>query len=243
MKNYLLIVLSAIMFIDSHAQIVSNKPIAKKVIVNQETFKTTLTKESILNYIKNLSKINKPSRTEFIKKIEANIEFDKMYMERRYKDQKFIIIPMKKVYFSQYANNQTSKPIQYLVVVEKDNAKGEIWRADVILIFPKDKSITVLPKNTFQDFAAEKNSQIDGVYTYLNLYFGDVKYAEIKVEQGKKKEFRSWNSKKSGTDDCHEWTLETTTINEDGSTTEKKENLGKTCTECPPGFKCDPIKK
>lgn len=243
MKNYILIILFTLALIESKSQIISNKPVEKKIIVKQEVFKTTLTKEIIINYIKSISKSNEPFRTDFIKKVEANMEFDKMYMERRYKDQKFLIIPLKKVYFSQHTNIQTTRPLQYLVVVEDDNNKGKIWRADIMLVFQKDKSMTVLPKNAFQNFAAENSSQIDGVYTYLNLYYGDVKYAEIKVEKGKRKEFKSWNSKKSGTDDCNEWTLETTTINDDGSATEKKENLGKTCTECPPGDKCDTIKK
>jgi hypothetical protein len=241
MKVNLMITLFALFFNSSKSQTVKNKEIEKKVIVKSNVLHTTLTKVKIISYIKKISNSNTSFKNEFIKKVEDNMEFDKMYMERRYKDQKFIIIPMKKVYFSQHANKKNSIPIQYMVVVEKDNDKGKIWRADLILVYPKDKNISILPKNAFLDFASQNISQIDATYTYVN--WNDVKQGETIVENGKRKEVRVWASKKNITDDCRIWTLETTIINEDGTITEKKQDLGKTCTECPPGDKCDPVKK
>jgi hypothetical protein len=238
MKNYLLITLLSISFLSSNAQKNTNPKLKEKA--KNETLKTNLTKDSLMNYIKLIYISYKYIGKEFIKKVEDNMEFDKMYMEIRGVNQKFLIIPMKNIYFSQHAINQTP-PIQYVVVVESDSDKGKISSADFVLVFPKDKSISVLPKNAFRDLASQNITQIDATYTYIN--FGDVKQFEMKVENGKRKQFKVWRSKNTITDNCKDWTLATSTFNDDGTLTDKKENLGKTCTECPPGFKCDSIKK
>jgi len=245
MKLYLLIILLASTFLNSNAQKITYTIPKQDAIVKNETLKTSLTKERIMNHIKSLYASYKYFTKEFIKKVEDNMEIDKMYMERRTVNHKHIIIPMKNIYFSQHAINQKNPPIQYVVVVENDNDKGKVSRVDFILVFPNDKNISVLPKNAFRDLASQNITQIDATYTYVN--FADVKQFEMKVENGKRIQFKVWRSKNildnNGFNNCKDWTLETSIINDDGTSTDKKENLGKTCTECPPGFKCDSIKE
>jgi len=241
MKNYLLTILITISFLNSNAQVTTHPIVKEKVKVINEPLKTNITKASIMNHIKLLYLSYNSFTKEFINKVEDNIEFDQMYMEERYEGQKFIIIPMKKLYFSQHATSQKNPPIQYVVVVEDDKDKGKVSRIDFILVFPKDKSITSLPKNAFSDFSAQNKTQIDATYTYVN--FADVKQFEMKVENGKRKQLKVWRGKKTGIDNCKDWTLETDIFNDSGVESNKKEYLGKTCTECPPGFICDTIKK
>lgn len=245
MKNCLLITLLAGSFLNSNAQKITYTTPKEKIKVKEEILHTNLNKDSIMNYIKSLYVSYQFFTKEFIRKVEENMEFDKMYLERRYVGQKFIIIPMKKVYFSQHATNQTNPPIQYVVVVEDDKAKGKVSRVDFILVFPKDKNITALPKNAFFDYSSQNITQIDATCTYVN--FADVKQFEMKVENGKRKQFKVWRGKNivdnNGDNNCKDWTLETSILNDDGTSTTKKENLGKTFTRCPPGNKCDTIKK
>ena len=243
MKSLLLIMLLVITSLNSNAQKITYSipvPDPSKLVKN-ETLKTTLTKEDIMNHIKSLYVSYNSFTKEFIKKVEGNMEFDKMYMESRYVGQKYIIIPMKKVYFSQHAINQKNAPIQYVVVVENDNNKGKVSRVDFILVFPQDKGITILPKNAFTDFASQNITQIDATYTYVN--FGDVKNGELKIENGKRRQSKSWRSENNTTNNFKDWILATTIFNDDGTIIEKKEKLGKTYTECPPGYKCDSITK
>jgi len=245
MKNCLLIILLAGSFLNSNAQKITYTTPKEKIKVKEDILKTNLTKDSIMNYIKSLYVSYQFFTKEFIKKVEDNMEFDKMYTEKRSDNVKHIIIPMKKVYFSQHAINHNNPPIQYVVVVEDDKAKGKVSRVDFMLVFPKDKNITALPKNAFFDFSSQNITQIDATYTLVN--FADVKQAELKVENGKRKHLKVWSSKNivdnNGDNNCKDWTLETSILNDDGTSTTKKENLGKTCTVCPPGFKCDAIKK
>jgi len=245
MKIYLLITLLASTFLNSNAQKITYTIPKQDAIVKNETLKTNLTKESIMNHIKSLYASYKYFTKEFIKKVEDNMEFDKMYMESRYVGQKYIIIPMKKIYFSQHAINQKNPPVQYVVAVEKDHDKGKVSRIDIILVFPKDNSISALPKNAFSDFGSQNITQIDATYTYVN--FADVKQFEMKVEDGKRKQFNVWRSKdifeNNAVNNYKEWTLETSIFNDNGTSTDKKVNLGKTYTKCPPGFKCDSIKE
>ena len=241
MKNYILILLLSIISTNSFSQRVAVPMVEEELVLKYKFLETTLTKESIIKFVKSIYINYGYYAKGFIKKMEDNMEFDKMYMEQRYVGQNFIIIPMKKVYFSQHAINHKNTPIQYVVVVEDHNDKGKVSRIDFILVYPKDKSMTVLPKNAFSDFSAQNTTQIDGTYTYVN--FGDVKQFEIKVENGKRKQFKVWRGKKTGADNCKNWILETEMFNDNGSSTSTKENLGNTCTECPPGFKCDTLNK
>ena len=211
-----------------------------------ESFSTKITKANIITYIKALEKNKKTFRENFIKQVEDNMEFDKMYMEQRGVGQKFIIIPMKKIYFSQHAKDLKNPPIQLILIVEDDKNLGKIYSADLVLFFPKNKTLTQMPKSAFRDFAFQNKTQIDGVYTYLN--WGDVKQCELFIENGEREKIKIWKStdnfkNSSNNNDCIEWNLVTDYYNKDGTVTTEKVPLGKTCTECPPGFKCDPIKK
>ncbi len=214
-------------------------------IKSDDSLSTKITKGYIINYIKSLEKNIKPFRSNFIKQLENNMEFDKMYMEKKYLNSKSLIIPIKKVYFSQHAFNQINPPIQYLVVVENNDNLGKIWRADFVLFFPEDKNLSYLPKNAFKDLANQNNTQVDGVYTFIN--WSDVKQYEMYIKNGEREKFKIWKSSSNffgnGKNDCTDWDLIIEYYNKDQTITKEKQNLGKTCTECPPGFKCDPIKK
>lgn len=211
-------------------------------IETKEVLTTKLTKENIMAFINKTNKAKKPFRTNFIKELETNMQFDKMYIERSQIDVQVIVIPLKKNYFSQYAKNSIYKPIQYVLIFERE--KQLISRADFLLFFPTDKKITSLPKNAFHDFYYQEQTQIDGTFTLVN--FGDVKQIEMNILNGKRIGDRTWmhkdNFNATGDNDCREWELITTTYNIDGIK-EEKQPLGKTCTECPPGVECDKIKK
>jgi hypothetical protein len=240
MKTYLLILIVIISFKSLNAQIALAPVMEKPSKENREPLKTSLTKSSILSYIKLIERDNKSFGKAFIQKIEENMDYDKMYLERRYSDQIFVIIPLKKVYFSQHAINKKYSPIQYVVVVENEKDKGKVSRVDLLLIFPKDKSITSLPKNAFFDFASQNLTQVDATYTYVN--FGDVKQFELTIENGKRVSDITWSFKENNGDNCRLWTMDFFDYNKTGAKAFVKKDLGKTCTNCPPGFVCDPLK-
>jgi hypothetical protein len=226
----------------SNAQI-TKAPTETKVEIKNDSLTSKLTREKIISHLITRMSLNKVIRNSKVNKIIENMEFNKMYVEGLSKGVKLIIIPLKSVYFSQNIDLTKPKPMQFVLIYERE--KELISRSDFMLVFPKDKSLTKMPKNAFHDYQFQKSTQIDGTYTLVN--FADIKQVELDVENGKRKQLRVWSSKNNfnntGSDDCTEWTLETTVINDDGTTTKKKENLGKTCTECPPGFICDSVKK
>jgi hypothetical protein len=240
MKTYILIIAVVISCKSIRGQIANTPIMEKPKKSNNEPLKTSLNKSSIMSYIKFINRDNKSFGKAFIQKIEENMDYDKMYLERRYDNEIFIIIPMKKVYFSQHATNKKYAPIQYVVVVEKENERGKVWRADLLLIFPSDKSVTKLPKNAFFDFASQSITQIDATYTYVN--FGDVKQGELTIENGKRTKNILWSFKKSSGDNCRLWTEAISDLTKIGAEAFVEKELGKTCTNCPPGFICDPLK-
>jgi hypothetical protein len=235
MKNYktkiLLIILSFCLTIKGIAQ------------PKSDSLTTKLTKEKIIAHIKTRMGKNKPLRNAKINKVIENMQFENMYIESPGSEAKLLIIPMNKVYFSQNIDSNKPKPLQYVLIFERE--KEEISRADFLIVYPTNKNLTKMPKNAFYDFYRQNSTQIDGTYTFIN--FGDVKQFEMYIKNGEREKIIGWQSKSNfkntGSNDCTDWSLDTDYYNKDQTVTTTKQNLGKTCTECPPGFKCDPIKK
>jgi hypothetical protein len=229
----------------SFAQIKVKAPLKAPLEKGEADLSTNMNKQDIINGIKKLTPVLKPFRKAFIKQVEDNMEFDKMYIERKNNNAKMLIIPMKKVYFSQHIDTTKPLPLQYIVITEYDKKEGKIMGAELVLIYPEDKKIICLPKKAFEDFAYENNTQINAVLVYIN--FGDVKQYEITTKNGKITKHILWESEdkvnNNGIINCIDWTEVITTFDHDyKNAIDKVKKLGTTCTECPPGFKCDPIK-
>lgn len=251
MKNYYYkqIIIIATLFLATNSQaqvkVKTEQPKMQAVEIPEEVLTTKLTKEKITAHLKTFMNPSKPIRNAKINKTIENMQFEKMYIERVAPDVKVLIIPMKNVYFSQNIDLNKTKPLQYVLIFEKANE--EISRADFMLIYPENKALKELPKNTFQDHYYDVKSQIDGIFTLIN--FGDVIQFELTIKNGKRVKARTWESKKNENsnriDDCKEWTLVTQLMSYEGEGSIKSDRqpLGKTCTECPPGSVCDAIKK
>lgn len=198
------------------------------------------TKEDIKKWLKSCITKNAPVKNNMINKILENGLFDEMHAERRNLNNILLVVPLKSVYFSQYIDKSKPLPLQYLLVIE--NEKGQIEEGNLMLVYPEDKSIKQLPKNAFRNFYSQENAT-DGTYSFITLYMGDSKSWEMDIKDGKRVQLRSYPGKKvaTSTGTCRDWSLKTTDINKDGTTTTTLKSLGVSCTTCPPGYKCDPL--
>ncbi len=231
MNRYLIIISFMLFAKNSNAQ--------QKV----DSLTTKLTKEQVIIYIKkNYIRKNKPLGNAKVNTVIENMEFGKMNLERAGQDVIVLIIPLKKIYFSQFIDTTKQKPLQYVLIYERITG---ISSASFMLIYPTDKSLTEMRKGAFHDYHSQEEPQVDGLYTLLN--FWDDKVCELYIEKGRRKKFRAWryrnNFKTKDINECIDWYLYTDNLNDDGTSKSEEKDLGKSCTECPPGFKCDPIKK
>ena len=209
--------------------------------ITDEILTTKLTKEEISTYIRTFIRATKPLGNVKIKQIVDNMQFEKMYIERSNPDRKVIIIPMNEVYFSQNIDLNMPKPLQYVLIFETES-EG-ISRADFLQFYPEDKTLEKMPKNAFKDCYYDVKTQINGVYTLIN--FRDQFQFELTIKNGKRVKARYWESKEIVNANnlvyCKEWTLITDLLSYEGEGSIKttKQPLGKSYTECPPGYTCD----
>ena len=209
--------------------------------ITDEILTTKLTKEKIILHINSLLSNHMPMRNKVINQVVDNMQFDKMYIERSSPLSKVIIIPLKSQYFSQNIDYTKQLPFQYLLISEKEN--NNFSRIDLAFIYPIDKQLKEMPKNAFHDFYYDLNTQIDCIFKLVN--FNDVIQGEMYVEKGKRVKITIWESKicpnVKYNDNCKEWFLITDLLSYEGEGSIKttKQLLGKSYTECPPGYTCD----
>jgi hypothetical protein len=193
----------------------------------------------VVNWLEQNKNVLTPLKNSTIEKLQQNLEFDKMYAEKFHGAEKLIIIPLKKVYFSQHINLANATPLQYLILVE--NAQGKIRRSDMVLFYPKNANLTALPENSFSDFFNKESFPQDGTFTLVSL--GDVKQYELDFKDGKKSQFRLWQTRKAGDngkgnggasslDIWINWYLVTTYYYTDGTVEVVETYLGQTCYSC-----------
>jgi hypothetical protein len=193
----------------------------------------------VVNWLELNKNVLTPIKNSTIEKLLQNLEFDKMYIEKFHGKEELIIIPLKKVYFSQHINLAKPAPIQYLILVE--NAEGKIRRSDMVLFYPKDANLTALPENSFSDFFNKDSFPEDGTFTLISL--GDVKQYEMDFKDGKKSQFRLWQTRIAGDngkgnggasslDIWINWYLVTTYYYTDGTVEVVETYLGQTCYSC-----------
>lgn len=154
-----------------------------------------------------------------------------MYSEALNNKENLLIVPLKNEYFSKQVNVRTtnknnSHPIQYLIVVR--NSKGEIRRSDIVLFYPKDTTLDALPKNSFHDFFTYESLSVDGTLTLISL--SDRKQFEMDFRNGKKAEFRLWQSRIKNHNQrtsviTIDWYMVTTYYFPDGTTYQTEEYL------------------
>ncbi|MEQ1553078.1 MAG: hypothetical protein ABL929_02800 [Ferruginibacter sp.] len=216
----------------------------------QDTLQTTIKKEDIINWLNNLQTINTPLRSNFIENILQNAVFNEMYLERSSlgENGKILIVPLNKKYFSQHINKDKPKPIQNLVIdIDKDkkNKTDKIFTIILSLFYPNDLKYVNMPKYAFTNFYGQFYT-LDGTYTWVSLYLGDVKYAETDVKNSERTQYRDLRSKQtthSIDSNEREWYLETTDIIKSSrgvlSLHTKSKNLGTSNTVSPPRFKGD----
>lgn len=200
------------------------------------------TKDNVIKWLKASIEAKAPLKKNMINNVLKNGRFDEMYVENdALNDILYLIVPMKKVYFSQHIDKSKQLPLQYLVVTE--NGKGELEEGNLILIYPADKDLQKLPKNAIRNYYIQNDNATDGTYALITLYCGDFKSIEVDIKNGRQVEMRGYPSKKVATSvgTCLEWSFRTTDYNKDGLVKETVKPLGISCTVCPPGFKCDPL--
>ncbi len=200
------------------------------------------TKEDIVEWLKSNISSNTPIKNKMINKILENALFDNMHVEQRDINRVINVVPLKKVYFSQHINIMVPLPFQNLLITE--NEKGEIEDVVIMLVYPNDKTLKDLPKNTFHDFYYQMENTLDGTYTLITVATGDFKVSEMDIKNGKRVQARGYHTKNVTSQygrRCKKWSSSIIDYNKDGTINETSKDLGVSCTVCPPGFICDPL--
>ncbi len=204
----------------------------------QQQPQSNIKPDDVKKWLQKNMNLSTPYKNETIKKVLETALFDDMYVEPHDNNENFIIIPLKKEYFSQHSHTGSSHPLQYLLVVE--NSKGKIRKSDIVLFYSNDTSLAALPKNSFHNFFNSESLSVDGTFIVISL--GDVRYFEMDFKNREKVEFRLWHHKNGQNEkqpECGDWYLSTTIYHVDGTVSLEEKFLGATCTSCPPNFVCD----
>jgi hypothetical protein len=184
--------------------------------------------------------LNTTNRNKFITNLLENLDTGNISKEILNRNEFLIIIPLKRIHYSQQ-KTEMENPISILLLVE--DSSNKIRRGDVMHFFPKSPDIKKLPKDLLHDFFEGHNLSVDGTFMLTNL--SDVKQYEAVFVDGRNIEMRLWRAKRI--DECNywEWHLTITKSSDfyksgdfnDIKTT--SELLGTTEKECPPGYICD----
>lgn len=199
--------------------------------------KSNIKSADVINWLEKNKNPLTPHKNSTIQNLLQNLEFDKIHVVRFNRSEKLIIIPLKKVYFSQHINLTNPRPLQYLILVE--NEAGKIRRSDMVLFYPRNTNLKTLPENSFSDFFNKESFPEDGTFTLISL--GDVKQYEMDFKDGRKAQFRLWQNRKIGNsslsntdtsnlDTWTNWYLVTTYYYTDGTSEVVEEFLGSTCS-------------
>lgn len=191
-------------------------------------------KDSVINWLKSQLSPSTPVKNGMVNKILQNAEYDKMYIISR-----GLIVPIKRSFFSQHISRSGPLPFSYLMF--SLNKQGGFKNVgDVMLVYPADKTLKALPKNTLPNFYSQEDA-LDGTYTLISVYGGDHKVCEMDIKGGERAEIRGWTHKKIDGDSGNrqEWFLQTDIIEKGVVTKTTTKSLGKSSTVNPPKFKGD----
>jgi hypothetical protein len=198
-------------------------------------------KVEVVSFLNNKKLTITPLKNKFIDDLQSVINFDKLYYEISKDDNtNRIIVPLKQNSFSQHINKTKQAPFQYLCF--RENTSGKIERVDLLLMYPENNKINSLPIGNFVNFESQNGYLENGVYSFIDLNKGDCLSLEIGVENGVRCKGKLYTKEKEvigNKEFCREWSVYQSTINKDGTVTEKTTQLGVSCTLCPPGFICD----
>lgn len=179
-----------------------------------------------------------------IDKLISFANFQAMYVEQLNDREKLLIVPMRESYENIHTNSKATKPLQYLLITQND--KGQIRRSDIMLFYPKDATLKVLPKNSFHDFFYFEQVSVDGTMAMLSL---DERFRyEMKFEEGEKVSFKNWQTKdddltvsRTGSN-CTYWYLVTTYYENNVIVNQTWEYIGETCVNpCSEGSNCETV--
>jgi hypothetical protein len=155
----------------------------EKITSNLTNRNSTLDNGDILEWLEKQKDTSLPNRNDFILKLITNMKLEEKYTEVLDEDENLIIIPLSDDYFSQNIDLSTHQlPIQNFLIWE--NERGQIYRGELTLFYPKSPEITSIPENSFRHYFRSTDFPIDGTFSCINL--DDVLTSESKYENEKK---------------------------------------------------------
>jgi hypothetical protein len=155
----------------------------EKITSNLSNRNSTLDNGDIIEWLERQKDTSLPNRNDFILKLITNMKLEEKYTEVLSDEENLIIIPLSHDYFSQNIDPSTHQlPIQNFLIWE--NERGQIYRGELTLFYPKSPEITSIPENSFRHYFRSTDFPIDGTFSCINL--DDVLTSESKYENEKK---------------------------------------------------------
>jgi hypothetical protein len=182
-----------------------------------------------------------PIKNSIIESLKSSSIFEQMWVEELNEEENLIIVPLSSDFQSQH--NAQYGPKNYLLFIEDE--EGKIRKGNIIQYLPENgNAFPDLPVSSFHDFYNHKDLEVDGKYVFLSL--ADVFQLDFEIDGGKMMQMRSIDRNSEGQNlYCSQWYLITTTFYYvDGELVNIEENiedLGISCSTCPPNQLCDEL--
>lgn len=198
---------------------------------------------TVVNYVKSQKNAETPIKNANIDLLLSSLELEQVYTEKKSKTENFIIVPLKSSF--KIAYNAEKKPVNALLLVQDET--GKITRGNILQYVPEmPNSNKSLPKGGLYKMHNSRRLDEDGKFSFLN--FWNAPLCEFEYNEGKLSQSRVWKKKDNNTQNsslteeyCIQWTLITTIYHSDGTYEVFVEDLGITCSPCPPNELCDEI--
>lgn len=174
-----------------------------------------------------------------IEDLRQHLDFSQLFFDdtKNKRDESFIVIPIKQ---GMQVNSPNKVHSDHLAILL--DANGKIIKGNIIEYVPKANGPVTLPANTISKIFAYHDIAVEGEFAILSIT-GQFRY-QLLFNKGKfngTKEFKKYKSATGEkTTGCIDWYWVTTYYWEDGSTTETREYLFRTCDDgsCPPYYLC-----
>jgi hypothetical protein len=204
----------------------------------------TISASKVAQWLDSNKKLGQPIKNSILDSLKKNVIINSLSIEKLSSGEQLLIIPLNKNFVSN--NNRDKNPINVLLLFENKN--GKIVGGNIVQFVLENMSeYTDIPQNTLQHLFNNENLGIEGIITFLSVSdiyshqyeFSNGKLSKYIVASGKPA--KSVASSPSNLDElyCTQWWLVTTTFFEDGHTEVEIEDLGISCSTCPPNQLCD----
>ncbi|HRF17680.1 MAG TPA: hypothetical protein PK977_05910 [Chitinophagaceae bacterium] len=174
-------------------------------------------KEKVSKWLKQQSELNIESRKKITELAIHNLENADLTYEAISKQRTLAILPI--IHGRDFFNRDSVTVIENFIFFI--DSLGLIQDGYLSKYFPDDQSITELPQNGLSDIFNHQAISIDGTFEVTN--FDEVKQYEFDFFEGKKQEFRLWESRLAlppggigNGEICIDWYLTTTIFNGNG---------------------------